>query len=99
MTTKAITIFTVIAMVYALFSGSLSFLFSLFSMWGFGMTTFPDLAESRILFPSLFFDKSGHAQHALVRHSIASGLIYAAFILLVIYAYRAIERFRTGKTK
>lgn len=61
------------------------------------MTTFPDLTQNRLLFPSLIFSQSENIQHAFILHSIMSGLLYAICVLLAIGGYRLIERFRTGQ--
>ena len=87
----------VIAIVYPLIAGGLALSFGLFSAWGFGMSTFPDLTRSLLLFPSLIFSHSENIQHAFILHSMMSGLFYATCIFLAIYAYRLIEKFRTGE--
>jgi hypothetical protein len=92
-----IKIFVVTAIVYPILAGGLAVSFGLFSAWGFGMSTFPDLTRNSLLFPSLIFSQSDNIQRAFILHSIISGLLYATCMLLVSCAYRLIEKFRTGQ--
>lgn len=96
MRAKDLKIFALIALIYPFLSGGLTGALGLFSAWGFGMTTFPDLTQNRVLFPSLIFSPDNSVREALLFHLIASGLIYAAGIMLVIYGCRWVEKFRTG---
>jgi hypothetical protein len=94
---RGFKIFIVIAIAYPLIAGGLALSFGLFSAWGFGMSTFPDLTQSLLLFPSLIFSQSENIQRAFILHSMMSGLLYATCIFLIIRAYRLIEKFRTGE--
>jgi len=94
---RGIKIFIVTAIAYPILAGGLALSFGLFSAWGFGMTTFPDLTRNSLLFPSLIFSQSENIQGAFILHSAMSGLVYATCIFLAVCAYRLIEKFRTGE--
>lgn len=94
---SAIKEWLIIVISYALFAVGLTYVFGFFGMWSFGMTTVPDLAENRFLFPSLLFAGDDNVWEAIVQHALFSGIIYASLSVSVLLGYRAIRRSSEGE--